>query len=942
MSTSIAEMPLPDSGAPAPLPLACTPWRFVLLVLCVVGVAGVSKVLAPMGENGLPLVVSGGLLLAILLIAHRRYWVYWLAAGLCADVLTCWWVFGDSVWIAIIEAGYHVLGALSAAWLIRRVCGSPFRLSAPREAVVLNVFSVIPGALISAGLEYVVLSTMGKPVSVAGWLAGWAYYALGGMVVAPIVLSAADGARWWRTLAPMRWLEAGVLLLSIVLVSCLVTSTPAPLAFLLLPLVVWSALRFDTFGVMLGVLVAAAAIMINTAGGAGAYVLANETLSRLLVHSLIGVLAFGSLVLSTVISQRRLALHELKAAHDTLEARVLARTSELAHSEARLRENEQRFRLARGAARIIIVDWEIEPDILTFSDSPEWLRGPLPAGGKYPLFKEQIHPEDRARFLEVRARSIATLLGQTLQYRFIRTDGVELHIQSHQTMVAGPDGKAVRLLAIHQDITERRKAERALLESEARLRTVLDAIPDEVRLKDLDGRYIMVNRAAAEFLGRPEAEIVGRTIFELRPREVAEKIAGEDTHMLETGKTTRIERLSYIRPDLWREEITAPIRDGSGDIGGIVSISRDITERKKAEAETLRERDEHYRNLVEQASDAIYLMNAHGHFAYCNASAARILGCDRDELIGRHYLEFVRPDFKEQALGFYMRQFRERIPATYFEMPVLAKDGRTVWVGQHVQQIVENNWVLSHQGVCRDITERVVAQEALRDSNDQLRRLSVRQEELLEAERVRFAHDLHDSIGQSVNLARIKLADLANRNSLAALSNEFREVMQVIDEANLLIRTLEFDLSPPVLRELGLEPALEWLTEEMLRVYGLHVSVSRDDADKPLNQVCRAVVFRSVRELLINVARHAGTQDVHLDTQRLGDTLIIIVSDEGNGFDVARTNKGLGLTGVQERFTQLGGRVTITSEPGEGAVVKLELPLTLEENCNEFTRGVGR
>lgn len=923
-------MPLEDTSAPAPLRLACTPWRFVLLVLCCVGVAGFSKVLAPMGENGLPLVVSGGLLLAILLMAHPRHWVYWLAAGLSADVLTCWWVFGDPAWIAIIEAAYHALGVLSAAWLIRSVCGLPFRLSAPRDAVVLSVFSVIPGALVSASLEYAVSSTMGKPVSTVGWLAGWSHYALGGMVVAPIVLSAADGARWLRTLAPMRRIEAGVLLMLMLLVSCVVTSTPAPLAFLLLPLVVWSALRFDTFVVMLGVLVAAAAIMINTAGGAGPYVLANEALSRLLVQSLAGALAFGSLVLSTVITQRRTALEALKAAHDNLEARVLARTSELAFSEARLRENEQRFSLARGAARIIVVDWEIEPDTLTFSDSPEWLRGPLPAGGKYPLFKEQIHPEDRARFLEVRARSIATLLGQTLQYRFIRTDGVELHIQCHQTMVAGPDGKAVRLLAIHQDISGRRKAELALLESEARLRSVLDSIPDHVRLKDLAGRYIMVNRAAAAFLGRPEADIIGRTIFELRSPGVAVKIAAEDTQMLEGGKTLRIERPSYVRPDLWREEIIAPIRDGSGAIGGIVSISRDITERKKAELQTLRERDEHYRNLVEQASDAIYLTNAHGYFTYCNASAARILGCGLDELIGRHYLEFVRPDFKEQALVFYRRQLRERVLATYFEMPVLAKNGSTVWVGQHVQQIVEGDWVLSHQGVCRDITERVVAQEALRESNDQLRRLSARQEEMLEAERVRFAHDLHDSIGQSVNLARIKLTDLANRSAMAPLSTDFRDIMQVIDETSLLIRTLEFDLSPPVLRELGLEPALEWLAEEMLRVYGLHVSVSRDDADKPLNQACRAVVFRSVRELLINVARHAGTQDVHLDTQRLGETLIVIVSDEGKGFDVARTNKGLGLTGVQERFTQLGGRVTITSEPGEGAVVRLELPLTLE------------
>ena len=194
-------------------------------------------------------------------------------------------------------------------------------------------------------------------------------------------------------------------------------------------------------------------------------------------------------------------------------------------------------------------------------------------------------------------------------------------------------------------------------------------------------------------------------------------------------------------------------------------------------------------------------------------------------------------------------------------------------MGQHVQLVTENNWVLYYQAVCRDISDRVAAQEALRDSNTKLRQLSARQEELLETERERIAHDLHDSIGQSLNLARIKLADVCNRNAAHELDGALRDIMQVIDETNGVIRTLEFDLSPPVLRELGLEPALEWLAEHMQQLPGLRVDISSDEEAKPLNLVQRAIVFRAVRELLVNVVRHAGVRTAYVDKRFVHEAL---------------------------------------------------------------------
>ena len=131
-------------------------------------------------------------------------------------------------------------------------------------------------------------------------------------------------------------------------------------------------------------------------------------LSAVIAQSFIGLASFGSLVLAAVIAQWRTTLGDLTRARDELEVRVAARTQALADSEGQLRENEERFRLARGAARIIVVDWEIATDTLMFSDSPEWLRGPLPEGGRYPYFKLQVHPDDLAA-----ARQTPPDLGKT-------------------------------------------------------------------------------------------------------------------------------------------------------------------------------------------------------------------------------------------------------------------------------------------------------------------------------------------------------------------------------------------------------------------------------------------------------------------------------------------------------------------------------------------------
>lgn len=137
-------------------------------------------------------------------------------------------------------------------------------------------------------------------------------------------------------------------------------------------------------------------------------------------------------------------------------------------------------------------------------------------------------------------------------------------------------------------------------------------------------------------------------------------------------------------------------------------------------------------------------------------------------------------------------------------------------------------------------------------------------------------------------------------------------------------------LNPPVLEQLGLVPALEWLGEEMRKTYALHVVLDDDAAPKPLDSVTASIVFRAVRELLINVARHAKVHLARVTTSRNGDQLTITVRDQGDGFaGAAKTSRtgGLGLATLRERMAYIGGRFRITTEPKRGTTAIIQAPL---------------
>jgi len=261
--------------------------------------------------------------------------------------------------------------------------------------------------------------------------------------------------------------------------------------------------------------------------------------------------------------------------------------------------------------------------------------------------------------------------------------------------------------------------------AEARTRLVIDTALDAVIGMDADGRITEWNPPAEAIFGWPHDEAIGRLLSEMIvPPQHRDAHTQGLRRFLATGEGPVLNK---------RIEITACRRDGhefpvelaispvrSGDTVTFSAFVRDITGPKQTAA-ALRESERRYRNIVDHAGDIIYRADAEGRFTYCNPTAVRLLRYAETELIGRRYLDLLRSDHRVAAEQFYGRQFLRKTPNTYYEFPVLAKDGSELWIGQSVQIILKDGCADGFQAVARDITERKRAEMELQKANAELR-----------------------------------------------------------------------------------------------------------------------------------------------------------------------------------------------------------------------------
>ncbi len=654
-----------------PRPLAFRLPAVAIFALGYVGLVLFGQWLSLNPGHSSTVVLTSGLYMAVLLSSESKTWLKWAATVFVTECLIVTGLFNESAVEALSDAASHTAGAYAGAHLIRLWHGLPFQINTLRDVVVFSVGTALLGPAVSMGVHFLLASATGHHFSGLDWLSYWTGDAAGAVVLAPLLLALRQHASAWRNVTLLKWMEAATLYSALAMVLHILFTLKLPTMYLALPLVLWAAVRLGMLGTTLFMFLLMLFMVRYNALGLGPY--GVLTMGRLLmVQSFLVVTGVSALCLSAIIVQPQQAQLALRRALDELEHRVAQRTASLAESERRLRESNAQFAVARTAARMIIIEWHIPTDTVKFSDDPSWLRGPPPPGGKYPLFKYQVHPEDRARFLETRQLAIDTLQGRTLDYRVVRTDGIVLWVQSHQTLFAGPDGKAERLVSSTQDISARKQIEASMRESEQRLRALLDGIPDRAWLKDADGHFIAVNRAQEQGYDLPAAKLIGKTIFDLRSLEDAKRVTAEDRMVMGNGTAMTFER-RQVDGDTWAEITKVPIFGADGKPVGIAGTWRDITVRKAAEQRALLESEQRYRTLVNATSQAIWVLDAGGRLS---AIIKSISGDNLDYLKARNWLDLVHTDDREGAAAAMQTAIRTK-SAYEHEHRILDREGRT-------------------------------------------------------------------------------------------------------------------------------------------------------------------------------------------------------------------------------------------------------------------------
>jgi len=586
-----------------------------------------------------------------------------------------------------------------------------------------------------------------------------------------------------------------------------------------------------------------------------------------------------------------------------------------------------------------------------------------------------IHPDDMARMLELRRRTIEEGGPFETEYRALQPDGSTRNVLVRGELVRDAAGRPERIIGVSLDVTDRVRAEEEVRGSQRLLQRVLDTLPVGVVVLDRAGDVVLRNPAGRRIWGGDPiasgAERWAKTKAwwheSGKPIAAAEWASRRSLAKGETSLDEVIDIETYDKKRKIMQNSSAPILDGQGQIVGAVIVNQDVTESRHA-AEEVARRARQQAAVAQLSLSALRGDELQPLFDEAAASVASTLQIDRamvlealpdqGEMLFRALAGSWKPENPPRITvrtepGF-MNWFSLRAKAPVvveelasetrfvpcevlmaqgvvsgFNVPIPGKERPFGILGAHstsrrVFTEDEIGFVWSMANVlATSIEQRRVADE-LGEKREQLHALSGRLIEAQEAERRAVARELHDDFGQV--LTALKL-------NLQRSGRDEAESIALVDGAIARMRDLAHDLRPPMLDELGLPAALRWYVGREARRAGLesHFALAPPELRPPPG--VETTSFRVAQEAITNVIRHAQARRVDVELRVAGDVLELLVRDDGRGFDVrmarrrAARGESQGLVGMQERVALAGGELQIDSAPGHGTSVLARFPL---------------
>ena len=332
-----------------------------------------------------------------------------------------------------------------------------------------------------------------------------------------------------------------------------------------------------------------------------------------------------------------------------------------------------------------------------------------------------------------------------------------------------------------------------------------------------------------------------------------------------------------------------------------------------------------YRLMVESMNEGAVTLISDGTIFYCNSRFSEMVHVDSEKLIGVRFQDLILPAEQQSFEALFKRAGRNPARGEFCLQP---PGGDCVPVQLSIYRL-EGDHAGGIAVLATDISQRVQAEEKIRSLATQL---TVAEQE----ERQRISQILHDDLQQRLFAIKTQLALLMNDSDPGKISGVAREELKqlqfLLSDVIGITRSLSVDLSPSILQGEGLAEAILWLSAQMKNRHGLQVELLARDNLNQLDNHMRMLLFQTIRELLFNVVKHAGTEQATVTLERDDKRGRITISDAGRGFDRLATlndpKTAHGLLVIQDRLALMDCSMDITSEPGKGTQIVIETPLT--------------
>jgi PAS domain S-box-containing protein len=511
-----------------------------------------------------------------------------------------------------------------------------------------------------------------------------------------------------------------------------------------------------------------------------------------------------------------------------------------------------------------------------------------------------VYEEDRHLLKTGWEKATATKGPSKSEYRFLRPDGSVRWVIGEAVPEKDEAGRIVGYVGTTTDITERKLAEEQITKIYKEKQTVLNRINDGMVSIDNEWRYTFLNDAALVNHPLGKEETIGKVIWDIHP-EMRGTIFWDKYHeAMQTRKVVEIESF-YPPMQTWFSVKVYPSHDG------LTIFYTDITERVKAQETILKERNLSD-SIINSLPGVFYLYNEEGKFLRWNKNFEQVTKYTAEEISHMHPLDFY--DIAEKEI------VAQKIASTfsrgedYVQADFLLKTNKKIpyyFTGKAIDY--EGNRCLVGVGI--DFTDRVKAQEKIRETTEQLRMLTAHLQNVREEERKRIGREIHDELGQQLTAIKMDVAwiDKKITDEDTGVKGKLKNVIELLDGSNKSIRRILSELRPGILDDYNLLDAIDWLGNQFTINTGIPLNFTTTETSFKYASVLVTCIFRVYQEALTNITRYAGATKVLASLTVNNGIITVSIEDNGKGFvpESIQAHKSFGILGMKERVLSLGG-----------------------------------